>query len=417
MGTRSNGRSAAGRNGGSSRGAPAATPEVEVPETRVAAPLVDDELAALLQIEAEGAETPVRAPGSPAMPPIADAVQGAGGVDQQRAGSTARAIPVPSGSGGYLSTLPDRPLPMTKRFGAIILDAPVRNTAAELAVGIPDPRGTPPGPGKDDETDRPLPAVVIRTEDQKSSVIKRLDTVRDAEWQRKFHAQIDQLYKEISEQFSTPPDVAQKLLEMLREARQLMIDTPEEFGNAEYRLMQVATAVERRRQSRRQSRFLGPWLFFYLAFWLLVFTGALIFANQVTEFVRYWGRITEPQLSNLAPIFNTMLWGGIGGVVGALYALWYHIADRQDFDKHYSMWYYVQPLMGLVLGAITFLILAGGFLVVQVNIADPNAATGARLIPYLVAVLAGFKQDFVYDQLERVVSIFAPGAAKPDASK
>ena len=63
------------------------------------------------------------------------------------------------------------------------------------------------------------------------------------------------------------------------------------------------------------------------------------------------------------------------------------------------MWYYVQPLMGLVLGAITFLIIAGGFLIVQVNITDPNAAAGARLIPYLVAVLAGFKQDFVYDQL------------------
>ncbi len=109
-----------------------------------------------------------------------------------------------------------------------------------------------------------------------------------------------------------------------------------------------------------------------------------------------------------------MLWGGIGGVVGGLYALWYHVADRQDFDKHYSMWYYVQPLMGLVLGAITFLILAGGFLIVQVNITDPNAAAGARLIPYLVAVLAGFKQDFVYDQLERVVSIFAPGPAKAE---
>ena len=120
-------------------------------------------------------------------------------------------------------------------------------------------------------------------------------------------------------------------------------------------------------------------------------------------------------LANILPIINTMLWGGIGGVVGGLYALWYHIADRQDFDKHYSMWYYVQPLMGLVLGAITFLIIAGGFLIVQVNLTDPNAAAGARLIPYLVAVLAGFKQDFVYDQLERVVSIFAPGPAKADA--
>ena len=63
------------------------------------------------------------------------------------------------------------------------------------------------------------------------------------------------------------------------------------------------------------------------------------------------------------------------------------------------------------------MILAGGFLIVQVNLADANAATGARLIPYLVAVLAGFKQDFVYEQLERVVSIFAPGSAKAGAAE
>lgn len=402
-------RSGTGRNSASRTDpSPAAATNAISAEPATKSSDLDAELAALLEIEASGAETPLLAEPAPASTEL---VYGAGGADELP-GSIL--WPVSSGPTGYLSTLPSRPLPATKRFGAIILDAPVRSTGAQLAAGLADPRGAPPGPGQEAGDPGQLPAVVIRTEDQKSSVIKRLDTVRDAEWQREFHAQIDRLYRQISEEFSTPPDVAQKMLEMLREARQLMIDSPEEFGNAEYRVMQVATSVERRRQSRRQARFLGPWLLLYLAFWLFAFTGALVFANQVTEYVRVWGRITGPQLANLSPIFNTMMWGGIGGVVGGLYALWYHIADRQDFDKHYSMWYYVQPLMGMVLGAITFLIIAGGFLIVQVNITDPNAAAGARLIPYLVAVLAGFKQDFVYDQLERVVSVFAPGPAKPE---
>lgn len=397
MATRSNGKSSrsdAARNGGSKNGTSAAPPpDADALESRAINSDLDAELAFLLESEASGAETPAAAE-IPA-PPVA---------------------PATASTSGYLSTLPDRPLPATKRFGAIILDAPVRSSGAELAAGLPDPRGAPPGPGKEPETTAPLPAVIIKTEDQKTTVIKRLDTVRDSEWQRKFHAQIDRLYKEISQEFSTPPDVAQKMLEMLREARQLMIDSPEEFGNAEYRVMQVATSVERRRQSRQQARYLGPWLLVYLSSWLLLFTAALIFAGQISNYVRLWGSLTDPQVANILPIINTMLWGGIGGVVGGLYALWYHIADRQDFDKHYSMWYYVQPLMGLVLGAITFLIIAGGFLIVQVNLTDPNAAAGARLIPYLVAVLAGFKQDFVYDQLERVVSIFAPGP-KLDTSK
>ena len=329
----------------------------------------------------------------------------------------ARPIAAPLATTGYLSTLPERPLPATRRFGAIILETPVRSTGVDLVAGQPDPRAVPPGPGKEGDISGPLPAVVVRTDDQKTSVIKRLDTVRDAEWQRKFHAQIDQLYKEISEQFTTPPDVAEKLLGMLREARQMMIDTPEEFGNAEYRVMQVAIAVERRRQSRQQARTLGPWLFFYLSFWLVAFAAGLIYSNQATDYVRILGRFSESQVASLTPALMTMLWGGIGGAVAGLYALWYHIADRQDFNRTYSMWYYVQPLMGLVLGAIMFLILAGGFLIVQVNITDPNNNTGAQLIPYLVAVLAGFKQEFVYDQLERLVAVFVPSAAKADGTR
>lgn len=393
MATRSNGKSSNGRNGAGSPAPAAGSSEVSI----------DVELAAMLDSEMIAAESPRPAPAAPL----------ATSTDLP----SPHAAPTSPATGSYLATIPPRPLPQTRRFGALAVEPPIRVTDAEILSAMPDPRIVPPGPGKEGD-DTPLPAVVIRTEDQKSGVIKRLDTVRDTEWQKAFHAKIDLLYKQISEEFTTPPDVAQKMLDMLREARQLMIDSPEEYGNAEFRVMQVAAMMQRRRQSRRQARFLGPWIFFYLTFWLLVFTAGLVFNNQVTEFVRIWGRITPEQLANVSPIVNTMLWGGIGGVVGGMYALWYHVADRQDFDKHYSMWYYVQPLMGLVLGAITFLILAGGFLIVQVNIADPNASTGARLIPYLVAVLAGFKQDFVYDQLERVVSIFAPGArTESSASK
>jgi hypothetical protein len=378
MATRSNGKSGNGS---------ASAPDRDPPT-----PSIDAEIAAMLDTEMAAAESPKSS--------VSTSNVACFHADSGSPASTPSA---------YLATIPPRPLPQARRFGAFDVDAPVRVAEAEILSAMPDPRIIPPGPGKEGE-DAPLPAIVIRTEDQKSNVIKRLDTVRDTEWQRKFHAKIDQLYKDISEEFTTPPDVAQKMLDMLREARQLMIDSPEEFGNAEFRVMQVAAMMQRRRQSRRQARFLGPWILIYLTFWLLVFTAGLLFNNQVTEFVRQWGRMLPEQFANVSPIINTMLWGGIGGVVGGMYALWYHVADRQDFDKHYSMWYYVQPLMGLVLGAITFLILAGGFLIVQVNIADPNASAGARLIPYLVAVLAGFKQDFVYDQLERVVSIFAPGA-------
>ena len=37
----------------------------------------------------------------------------------------------------------------------------------------------------------------------------------------------------------------------------------------------------------------------------------------------------------------------------------------------------------------------------QVNLADQKASQGARLLPYLAAVMAGFRQNFVYEQFDR----------------
>jgi hypothetical protein len=118
------------------------------------------------------------------------------------------------------------------------------------------------------------------------------------------------------------------------------------------------------------------------------------------------GNITGATAGDLFPFWNTLMWGGIGGVIGALYALWWHVSDQQDFDRQYMMWYLVQPIMGVVLGGIVFLLLTGGFLLLQIKPSDPNA--GARLLPYLVAVLAGFRQNFIYNQLDRLIGLFAP---------
>jgi hypothetical protein len=269
----------------------------------------------------------------------------------------------------------------------------------------------PPGPGIE-STPAPLPAPIERTEDQRAIVISRLDKVLDKNWQKALHLQIDDLYKQVATEFSSPPEKSERALTMLREARQLLIDSPEEYVNAEYRMMQVRVMLDRMQESRKQSRREGPRILLYEAGWLLVFLLGIIFAGPFTRWITAVGGVTGPALLNIYPIFNTMMWGGIGGVVGALYTLWWHVSRDQDFDREYMMWYLVQPLMGLVLGGIIFLVLAGGFLILQVNLADEKASEGARLLPYLAAVLAGFRQEFVYDQLERLISLFTPSTRK-----
>ncbi len=346
------------------------------------------------------------------LPPVAAEAQPASLFEPESAPSTPVAPPPPS------EPQPERHLPTTQRFGAIIMDTssepmPVRPEASSDAL-VPIRAETksvmPPESGQEPAPPAP-PAPIERTEDQKTIIVQRLDAVFDQGWQKALHKQIDDLYKQVATEFSSPPEKAERALSLLREARQVLLETPEEYVAAEYRTMQVRAMLDRVRESRKQSGFYGPRILAYETVWLVFLLAGLIFAAPFAGWltrIAQTGVVNEQAMLSIYPIFNTMIWGGIGGVVGALYSLWWHISEQQDFDRHYLTWYLVQPLLGLVLGGIVYLLMAGGFLLLQVNLQDPNASTAARLLPYLTAVLAGFRQNFVYEQFNRLIALFAP---------
>lgn len=312
---------------------------------------------------------------------------------------------------------PERQLPTTKRYGAIFMETAPQEPGTDtqwappaadtLVPAMPATKGVmPPSSGLEEA---PAPLVTVeRDEDQKAIVISRLDKVLDKGWQRALHQEIDGLYKQAATEFASPPEKAERALSMLREARQVLLDTPEEYVSAEYRTMQVRAMLDRMQTSRKKGVIYGPRILLYQAGWLVVLLALLVFAGPLTQWITQVGNVTGAALMNLYPIVNTMIWGGIGGIVGALYALWWHISEQQDFDPHHLTWYLVQPLMGVVLGGIIFLILAGGFLILQVDLTDEKATQGARLLPYLTAVLAGFRQNFVYQQFDRLIALFTP---------
>ncbi len=314
---------------------------------------------------------------------------------------------------------PERKLPPTKRFGAIIMDTttePTTDSAAgaqALVPTLPQDRSVLPPTSGEGLTPAAPPPPPERTEDQKTLVISRLSQVYDT---KKLNREIDDLYKQVATEFSSPQEVSERALSILREARQVIIETPENTVSAEYRMMQVRAMLERMQASRKDSGHFGPRILLYETGWLVLLLVGMIFAGPLTNWITQVGGVTGAALLNLNPLVNTMLWGGIGGIVGALYSLWWHISEQQDFDRQYMIWYLVQPLLGLVLGGIVFLLMAGGFLLLQVNLQDEKAATGARLLPYLTAVLAGFRQNFIYGQFDRLIALFTPAQRRDTAT-
>jgi H+/Cl- antiporter ClcA len=115
----------------------------------------------------------------------------------------------------------------------------------------------------------------------------------------------------------------------------------------------------------------------------------------------------EPIIGFVAGLWSTMMWGGLGGVVGAFYSLYWHVAKVRDFDRQYTMWYVVQPVIGLLVGSLVHLLIGSGFLTGR---GETQAGTevAISLFPYAVAAIAGFRQRFILEMIDRVIQVITP---------
>jgi len=265
---------------------------------------------------------------------------------------------------------------------------------------------TPPGQSSDTGIPEPAPAPVV----DRDEIIRRVGPERFDELER----EIDDLYDRAPTVLASKKDLADQVLLALREARELLWVTPERVVDAEYKVKQVRAIMRRYQLSAEWGntyglRILGyevAWFVFFLA----TFFWALVARDGIMNWLSYWTgtSVTAPYLLLALPFWTNLVWGGIGGVVGALYSLWWHVSEVQDFDKQYAMWYLVQPIMGMILGGIVYLVISTGFLALQGQPVAADAGVATQLFPALIATLGGFRQKFVYELLERIIRVLTP---------
>jgi len=97
-----------------------------------------------------------------------------------------------------------------------------------------------------------------------------------------------------------------------------------------------------------------------------------------------------------------MIWGGIGGVLGAFFTLCWHVVELQDFDRRFNLWYILQPIMGSVLGAFIYLVLMSVMLALRADI-----ASAAGWFPAALACLCGFRQKYIFDWLDKLMQVIS----------
>lgn len=269
---------------------------------------------------------------------------------------------------------------------------------AELPEDLPAPVAEVPLPPMDNlPPDSHIVSLLI-----KNAVLQEL-------WERASRAQ-----GKINQEINNIP-LAKSLLESIRMARNQIMAGKGNYEESDRLLSEVEHRLAFYTRMRRSTRKVAPWLLAYELLFLGIF-GFFVAVVTVGVFNPKELMAAFPTI-NPNQFFNALVWGGLGGVVGALYALWKHTAEEQDFDPQYSIWYLTNPILGVALGGFVFMIIQAGFFSLTNGSSNGQQIESAAVI-YVLAWICGFKQNVVYEIVRRILDVFKVNPEeKPAAEK
>ncbi|PKO17192.1 MAG: hypothetical protein CVU39_05415 [Chloroflexi bacterium HGW-Chloroflexi-10] len=266
-------------------------------------------------------------------------------------------------------------------------DHPMRASAPiiidETLVGLP-------------ELELPLPTVNLPSEENLVDLFITTQVLEQI-WQR-----ITNTQRMVIEQINHGLN-AQAMLENLEEARRLIMTSKENYEEADHLISNVEYRVNFMVRMKAASKKIGIPLFVYELLCIVSVITLFLWLNQGTTSA-YLSSISLPAI-DIIKLVNSMVWGGLGGVVGAIYALWKHIAKDQDFDPQFALWYITNPLLGIFLGGFIYLLIQAGFLSLTAGAFQGETIQSAAVI-YVFAWISGFKQNVVYDIVRRLLDVF-----------
>jgi hypothetical protein len=220
----------------------------------------------------------------------------------------------------------------------------------------------------------------------------------------KLWTRADTAKKEVDEKVHTL-DIARALLDQIRYARNYLLAGRHFFDKAERHVNEVEFRVTQNFKSRKWSILYGVPILIY---------EILIAVGLVLLFF-FLGTSTFKSFSeDLGGMLAAMIWGGLGGVVGAWLALIKHTSQEQDFDRQHTLWYINSPFMGALIGAFIYWVMRAGL--ISLTGGDIKTIDSPYII-YILAWLAGYQHNVFTSIVKRILKILEIGTENSAAAK
>lgn len=130
----------------------------------------------------------------------------------------------------------------------------------------------------------------------------------------------------------------------------------------------------------------------YQILWLLVLS--LLWSLELRELLPTW--FTPYSLP-----YQCALIGAVGGVIYCLRAVYLNRSVKGQWNDDWNVWYYLRPLVSLLIGAVAYIFLKAGLLVLDSGPTDSGSPFGFLALSFI----AGLNVDRFLVKLEEVAQV------------
>jgi hypothetical protein len=114
--------------------------------------------------------------------------------------------------------------------------------------------------------------------------------------------------------------------------------------------------------------------------------------------------VSLPFLSRVLPLLaHPVVWpialAGLGSVIYCLRSIYHHMCVTRDWDTSWIVWYWLRPFVGLLSGAVAFVFVQAGLVLLNAEGGEKGSPWGL----YAISIIAGYNVDQFWALIEKVM--------------